>query len=171
MLYHFSTDPHIERFVPHVPRTNQSHPPAVWAIDAQHAPLYWFPRDCPRVTVWSRNAGEIVEFRARFTTVASRIQAIESQWFERMRNAVLYRYELDPVHFAPWENASGQWISEAEVTPTSVQPVGDLCAAHVAASIELRLVPSLWPLHDDVRRSRFDFSMVRMHNAADRPSP
>lgn len=42
-LYHFSEDPSIERFVPHVPRTNPTHPPAVWAIDEVHAPLSGSP--------------------------------------------------------------------------------------------------------------------------------
>ena len=49
-LFHFSHDPSIERFTPHVPATNPSQSPSVWAIDAEHAPLYWFPRNCPRVT-------------------------------------------------------------------------------------------------------------------------
>ena len=63
MLFHFSEDPDIARFLPHVPRTNSSHAPAVWAIDEEHSPLYWFPRDCPRVTAWPRN-GEWVSDHA-----------------------------------------------------------------------------------------------------------
>ena len=47
-LYHFSEDPSIERSAPHVPSSNPTQAPAVWAIDEDHAPLYWFPRDCPR---------------------------------------------------------------------------------------------------------------------------
>jgi hypothetical protein len=41
VLHHFSEDPSIERFIPHVPRTNPTHRAAVWAIDVDHAPLYW----------------------------------------------------------------------------------------------------------------------------------
>ena len=52
VLFHFSEDPTLQRFVPHVPRTNPAHEPAVWAIDDDHAPLYWFPRACPRITAW-----------------------------------------------------------------------------------------------------------------------
>jgi hypothetical protein len=125
-LYHFSTNPDIKRFVPHVPRTNPTHRAAVWAIDADHAPLYWFPRDCPRVSVWPRGH-------------------VESG------------------------DASGQWISERGVVPVSVAMVGDLLAVHPEAGIELRVVPSLWPLHDEVKRGEFDFSIVRMHNARPRP--
>jgi hypothetical protein len=171
VLYHFSEDPHIERFTPHVPRTNPSHAAAVWAIDAEHAPLYWFPRDCPRVTIWSRNVEESVVFRERFTTSALRLHAIESAWLDRMRDATVYRYEFEAEDFVPWEPANGQWISDREVNPISVSPVGDLLAAHVAAAIELRIAPSLWPLHDVARHGEFDFSLVRMHNAQPRPSP
>ena len=168
-LFHFSTSPDIERFAPHVPRTNPAHPPAVWAIDAEHAPLYWFPRDCPRVTVWSRGPNELAEFQARFTTAASRLHAIELGWLPRMFDTTIYRYVFDPAGFVPWENASGQWIADHEVAPVSVAPMGNLLAAHIDAAIELRIVPSLWPFHDEVRRGEFDFSMVRMHNALPRP--
>jgi hypothetical protein len=171
VLYHFSEDPNIERFVPHVPRTNPSQPPAVWAIDREHAPLYWFPRDCPRIAVYPFHEGQRAEFEARFTTSARRMHAIESEWLERMRSVQIFRYELDSAAFSPWEEANGQWISAAEVMPSSVTPIGDLLAAHAAAGIELRLVPSLWPLHDVVRDSGFDFSIVRMHNAQARTSP
>jgi hypothetical protein len=171
VLYHFSEDPNIERFVPHVPRTNPSQPPAVWAIDPEHAPLYWFPRDCPRIAVYPFHEGQRPEFEARFTTSARRIHAIESEWLERMRSVKIFRYELDAATFSPWEEANGQWISATGVMPSSVTPVRDLLAAHAAAGIELRLVPSLWPLHDVVRDSGFDFSIVRMHNARARTSP
>ena len=28
-------------------------PPLVWAVDTRHAPMFWFPRDCPRGCVWA----------------------------------------------------------------------------------------------------------------------
>lgn len=55
------------------------------------------------------------------------------------------------------------------VTPLAVEPVGDLLTAHVAAGIELRVVPSLWPLRDAAVDDRWDFSLVRMANAGVRP--
>ena len=58
VLFHYSEDPGIVRFEPHVPRTNPDVPAAVWAIDEARAPLYWFPRDCPRVTVWANAYAE-----------------------------------------------------------------------------------------------------------------
>jgi hypothetical protein len=171
VLYHFSTNPDIERFAPHVPRTNPTHPPAVWAIDAEHAPLYWFPRDCPRVTIWPRRPEDGALFQQRLVTEALRVHAIEAAWLDRMRNAEIYRYEFDSSGFKPWQEADGQWISDRDVTPLAVTRVGDLLEAHVDARIELRIVPSLWPLHDIARSGEFDFSLVRMHNAQPRHSP
>jgi hypothetical protein len=171
VLYHFSEDPHIQRFAPHVPRTNPTHPPAVWAIDADHAPLYWFPRDCPRVTIWPRRPQDAATFQERLATVAMRVHAIESAWLDRVRKAEIYRYEFDPSGFEPWDDADGQWISNVEVAPVSVTSVGDLLEAHVEAGIELRIVPSLWPLHDIARGGEFEFSLVRMHNAEQRHAP
>ncbi|MGI9029355.1 MAG: DUF6886 family protein [Ilumatobacteraceae bacterium] len=167
-LQHFSEDPGITRFVPHVPVTNPGHRPAVWAMDEEHAPLYWFPRDCPRVTVWPRDEVERTAFRTAFTTDAWRLHAMELTWLERMRTTTLYRYLLPAERFAPWADATGQWICEHEVEPIAVEPVGDLPAAHVAAYIELRIVPSLRPLRDAVIDGTWDFSIVRMANAAPR---
>src|SRR5262245_59968364 len=73
VLHHFSEDPTITRFVPHVPATNPDHRPAVWTIDTEHAPLYWFPRDFPRVTVWPRGRGGRTHFASWFVTTADRL--------------------------------------------------------------------------------------------------
>ena len=141
VLYHFSEDPYISRFVPHVPLTNPSHAPAVWAIDAAHAPLYWFPRDCPRVTIWPRSAHDQPDFQVRLTTAATRVHAIESVWLERMRDAVIYRYEFEAEGFVPWADADGQWISDREVVPIRVTPVSDLLTAHARAVIDCGSCP------------------------------
>jgi hypothetical protein len=168
VLYHFSEDPSIARFEPRVSLAYPSHPPAVWAIDAAHAPLYWFPRECPRVAVWARNDGERRAFRPRFHTTADRLHALELVWLDRMRTATMYRYELPPTSFRPWADASGHHIADASVEPLAVTALDDLIALHVEANIELRLVPSLWPLIDEVTEDEFDFSIVRKHNAAHR---
>ena len=167
-MHHFSEDPHIAKFVPHVPRTNPEHRRAVWAIDSEHAPLYWFPRDCPRVAMWPLHADDVDAFQSRLVTTAPRVHAIESGWLERMRTTALFRYDFEPDVFYPWEEANGQWIAECEVVPVAVTPIGDLLAAHVQAGIELRIVPSLWPLHDLALERQFDFSIVRMRNALPR---
>ena len=141
----------------------------VWAIDEQHAPLYWFPRDCPRVTAWPRDAAERSEFRNAFNTIADRVHAIELAWLPEMRRVKLYRYRFAASAFRPWVAASGQWVSDEIVEPLDVEPMADLLDAHVSAGIELRIVPSLWPFRDLAVSDRWDFSVVRLRNASPRP--
>jgi hypothetical protein len=168
LLHHFREDADIREFVPHVPRTNPTHAPEVWAIDSEHAPLYWFPRDCPRVTIWPRTPAEQDDFRETFQTATHRLHAIELDWLGRMRSAQIYRYDFDAHGFEPWADAPGQWISNIEVVPVTVTPIGDLLHAHAAAGIELRAVPTLWPLRDVAVSDRWGFSIVRMSNAQPR---
>jgi hypothetical protein len=166
VLYHFSQDPAIERFVPHVPRTNPSQRAAVWAIDTDHAPLYWFPRDCPRVTAWPQDPAQVPAFRSSWHTTAHRVHAIESAWLQRLRTVALYRYDLPAAPFRPWPGAQGQWIAHTEVEPQALTPVGDLLSLHAQDGIELRVTPSLWPLWHLAQAGPWSFSIVRMRNAA-----
>jgi hypothetical protein len=167
-LFHFSENPNIDLFQPHVPATKPTQSPAVWAIDDTHQSLYWFPRDCPRVAAWPRNDSERNAFREAFGTTACRVHAIEEAWLERMRATVVYRYELPFALFERWEEASGQWISRTAVAPLHVEPLGDLMALHADADIDLRVEPSLWPLVDLAVSDRWDFSIVRKANARPR---
>ncbi|MBA2308744.1 MAG: hypothetical protein H0W01_05455 [Pseudonocardiales bacterium] len=50
VFWHFSEDPTITEFVPRTGAPGAPDECLVWAIDDEHAPAYWFPRDCPRVT-------------------------------------------------------------------------------------------------------------------------
>lgn len=164
-LFHFSHDPSIQRFTPHVPPSNPTQPPSVWAIDAPHAPLYWFPRDCPRVTAWPRDDAEQLAFREAFCTTATRVHALELTWLPALSTTVLFRYRFDATAFRPWPEASGQWISDQTIEPVAVERMGDLIRCHVDAGIELRAVPSLWPMRDIASSGPWDFSVVRFANA------
>lgn len=164
-VYHFSEEPSIERFVPHVPPTNPTQPPSVWAIDAAHAPLYWFPRECPRVAAYVSERSDRAAFRKAFVTAADRVHAIESSWLATMRAAQLYRYEFATDVFAPWPDAPGQFVAHSDIEPLSVEPVGDLLELHAEAGIDLRVVPSLVALRELAIDDRWEFSIVRWHNA------
>jgi hypothetical protein len=167
-LFHFSEDPAIERFTPHVPATNPDHLARVWAIDEQHQSAYWFPRDCPRVAVWAST--EVERFQKEFATVALRLHAIEARWRSAISTAIVYRYELAAALFEPWPEADGQWVSAAMVEPLVIEPLGDLAGLHRDAGIELRTVESLWPLRNHVAASDWPFSIIRMMYADPPPS-
>jgi hypothetical protein len=168
VVHHFSQDPTIQRFLPHVPRTNPGQRAAVWAIDTEHAPLYWFPRDCPRITVWPSSPGDVEAFRTQWRTRARRVHVMESAWLDRLRTVTLFRYDLPQEPFSPWPDAEGQWVAHVPVEPLAVTAVGDLLALHATADIELRITPSLWAAWDLAQAGPWSFSIVRMNNAEPR---
>lgn len=158
-LLHFSEDPSIERFDP-VDKY-------VWAMDEEHSPLYWFPRECPRATFWPDTEPTPSQL-ALLGGRRRRVHAIEWAWLERMRSCELFVYELDRAAFVHHDN--GMWVSEHTVEPLGVRPVGDLLERHRVARIELRLVDNLWPLWELVTSSGLEFSGVRLRNAAPPPA-
>jgi hypothetical protein len=119
IVWHFSEEPGIAQFEPRTGAAGAPDEALVWAIDAEHAPSYWFPRDCPRVTFW-RGAAE------------------------------------------PYV------VARRPVRPVGTEPLGDLLARHAAAGIELRLVPTIWPLVDAVVGSGLEFSIIRKRPTAPR---
>ncbi len=136
-VYHYSEDPAIDRFEPHVPATNPRSDACVWAIEARCAPLYWFPRDWPRVAVWANDDEQAMRLRQQFDTRARRLHVIERARRPLLRTAVVYEYELDGARFAPWPDAEGQWAAHATVEPLAVHVVADLEARHRDAGVEL----------------------------------
>src|SRR5205807_7233101 len=52
-VLHFSEDPTITLFTPHVAATGVRGEACVWAVDRERAPDYWFPRQCPRAMAWT----------------------------------------------------------------------------------------------------------------------
>ena len=169
ILYHFSEDPTIGQFVPREMATRPGEVARVWAIDAAYAPIYWLPRDCPRVCFWALPT-TTPEDHARFLghTTARIVIAIEAAWLDRVRAARLYTYRLPGDTFVADDGdqkGPGYFVSRQTVAPLLVEPVGDLLARLVAAGIELRITPSLWPLHRALVGATLHFSMIRMRNA------
>jgi hypothetical protein len=165
-LWHVSEDPSIPRFEPHRAPTALEDELFVWAIDTRHLPLYWFPRDCPRGTFWAgpQTSDEDV---ARFLGDRSRrVHVVEPPWDERLRETTLYVYRLPEETFEPHEPVGGYWVSRASVEPLEMVAVRDLVALHEQAGIELRVVPRVLEVWDDVVASTLDFSGMRLRNAA-----
>lgn len=163
MLYHFSEEPDILRFEPRVPVHRPDQPAMVWAIDAYHAPHYFFPRNCPRICIWA-NENTTQSDMERFFGLSSarRMIAVEAGWLDRIRETVLYRYSFRDEDFTLYEANAGYYTCPHTVEPVSVEPVGDLLQRLSSSGIELRITPSLKPLRDAVLSSSVGFSMIRM---------
>jgi len=169
-LYHFSEDPNIQVFEPHIAPTSALKDPLVWAVDSEHADLYYFPRNCPRVSFVASpdtSAEDIERYLA--DTDARRVSAIEASWLPAMRNTNVYRYVFPGDDFQLMDQNAGYWASHQTVRPVRVEPVGDLMQALAGAGIELRVMPSLWPLYQAVIASSLGFSIIRWRNPAPRP--
>jgi hypothetical protein len=165
-LFHFSEDPNITVFRPHVPEHRPEVPPTVWAIDEWHAPMYYFPRQCPRACFWPGPSTTESDRQRWFTGVAAKmVIAIESEWLARVREATLYRYTMPEEPFTPHGDASGHASTSETVHPLAVEPVGDLLNALSEANVELRITPRLYELWQAVIQSTLEFSGTRLRNA------
>ena len=172
-VLHFSEDPGIERFVPHVAATAQQPEAYVWAVDHIRAPDYWFPRQCPRVMAWVRPGVTTDADRDRIIGAGcgDRVHAIEYGWWEAMRTTRLYAYRLPAAPFRPFGAPEPHaHVAVEPVEPLGPpEPVGDLIACHAAAGIQLRLLDDLRPFWGQVAASTAGFSGIRLRNA--RPAP
>ena len=163
-LWHVSEDPSLERFEPHVAATAAEREPLVWAVDTRHLPFYWFPRDCPRGTFWAHSGSDPEDVR-RLLRGAGRVHVIEESWFDRMRAARLFAYRFPGTPFAPHPEVGGYWVAREPVRAEEVVALTDPVGLHEDAEIELRVLPNLWPLWNDVAASTLEYSGIRLRNA------
>jgi hypothetical protein len=171
-VLHFSEDPTITSFVPHVAVTSREPEAYVWAVDAEQAPSYWFPRDCPRAMAWPGPSTTVDDVdRILGPGGGPRVHAIEYTWLDRIRTTRLYAYRLPAGPFrpfgSPWPHAMVAVEPVAPLGPPG--PVGDLLALHAAAGIQIRVLSNLWAFFDAVADSSLRFSGIRLRNAAPRP--
>ncbi len=173
-VLHFSEDPTIKIFRPHVAATARQPRPYVWAVDHDRAPDYWFPRQCPRALAWLR-PGTTREDQERFIGAGSgsRVHVIEYGWIRPLVNTTVYAYRLPGEAFRPFseDEDSHAHVAEVPVEPLAPpDPIGDLLACHAAAGIQLRVLDNLWPFWDRLTASTLSFSGIRLRNAKPRPT-
>jgi hypothetical protein len=170
-VLHFSEDPTITRFVPHVAATARQPEAYVWAVDHARAPGYWFPRQCPRAMAWVRDTTTDAD-RDRIIGVGcgDRVHAVEFGWLEEMRTAQLFAYRLPADRFRPFGSPEPHaHVAVEPVEPLGVaEPVGDLLRCHAEAGIQLRVLDNLWAFWDAVIASSVGFSGIRLRNAKPR---
>jgi hypothetical protein len=171
-VLHFSEDPTITRFVPHVAATARQSAPYVWAVGYDRAPDYWFPRGCPRAMAWARDTtSDADRDRVIGAGCGDRVHAIEYGWLSAMQNVRLFAYRLPADRFqlfgSPEPHAH---VAVEPVEPLGApEPVGDLLRCHAEAGIQLRVLSNLWAFWDVVTASTVGFSGIRLGNATPRP--
>lgn len=166
-LYHFSSERNIEVFLPRVKSTRQDMPAVVWAIDDEHQFTFFVPRDCPRI-IYTRSTDISEEDNNRFfgITASNIIMTVETGWFERIKNATLYRYELPPQSFTLLDECAGYFISEETVTPSRMDIITNPLDLLIQMNIDIRFTPNLHPLRNAILGSSLtDFGIHRFGNA------
>lgn len=165
-LYHFSEDGSITEFRPRAPLAHPENAPLVWAIDEHHSPLYYLPRDCPRVAFWPITSTSTSDAEQWMTDPAARmVICVEAAWLERIQTCQLWRYQFSPDGFVDCHD-HGVHTSDQAVRPLGCHKVPDLLAAITTSDVELRICRSLVPVAVAIQRSTLHFSLIRMRNAA-----
>jgi hypothetical protein len=167
-VLHFSEDPTIATFRPHVAATSLERTPYVWAVGYDRAPDYWFPRQCPRAMAW---VGPSTTAEDRLSIIGpgggTRVHAIEYGWLDALRTTELYAYRLPAAAFVQAEAAV---VATSEVVPLGPpERVGNLYDLHAEAGIQLCVLPNLHAFWDAVITSTLEFSGIRLRNARPRP--
>ena len=168
-LWHYSEDASLGQFQPRAPADDQAAQPLVWAVDTRHAPMFWFPRDCPRGCIWPVSTTTPQDREWFFgDSAATRIHVVEADWLARMQACSLYAYRLPAGRFRPHE-VGGYWVSDEPAEAVEQVVIDDLIGRHARAGIELRITPSIWPFWRRVASSTVEYSGSRLRNAAPHP--
>lgn len=157
--------------MPHVAKTAQQPGAYVWAVDGEHAPSYWFPRQCPRAMGWvGPRTTEADRALILGPGGGERVHAVEWAWLERIAVATLFAYRLPADRFRPFApDDTHAWVATEPVEPLGPPAeITDLLGLHAAAGIQLRLLPELWTFWDAVVGSTLEFSGIRLANARPR---
>lgn len=172
-LYHFSDDASIDVFEPRPVLTPVARPGGqewlngslVWAIDEAHAFLYFFPRECPRILIWTAPTSSPHDTRRWFGESISRVVAyIEPPWQERLKTATIHRYEFSEAGFIDVDDA-GMHVSRNSVRPVDRRMFDDIPALLAGSSVDLRVVDRLTAVRA-VFDSTLEVSGIRLRNAA-----
>ncbi len=170
-LFHVSEEKNINVFEPRIPyrKDLDQSKGLVWAISEERLMNFLTPRNCPRVVYHKRNEStseDIEKYMGKSDLNA--IIAIEQKWFKEMMNTKLYIYEFDTQNFELQDEIAGYFVSSHPETPINVIEIDDLFQELFNRNVEVRLVPSLWYLFDEIKESSLGYSMCRMGFAQER---
>lgn len=166
-LFHISEEKDISLFVPRKPSRAdmQASPPLVWAINEECIPNFLTPRNCPRVTYYATEKTSAAERARFFSSHSNHVVAIENEWYKQMCETALYLYEFNPEAFYLQDAVAGYYVSETAQKPIAKTVVTDLFFELFRRNIEVRILPELITLKNQVLLSGLPYSLCRMANA------
>ncbi|HYL15893.1 MAG TPA: hypothetical protein VEV41_22845 [Terriglobales bacterium] len=164
-LFHVSEESNLCVFQPRRLEGGSVNDPVVWAIDEPHLVNYLLPRDCPRVTFAPGVQTSETDLARFFPAGLRRVIAIEAEWLSRAMDVVLYVYNMPAQTFELFDAGAGYWLSREPVAPERGTEMHSPIREISRRGAEVRVLDSLWALHEAVADSTLEFSMIRMRNA------
>ena len=164
-VFHVSDRADIRCFEPRPSRNGDS---LVWTVSGERLPNYVLPRATPRVTWYATSTTSRAD-QARFFCGADRVVAVESRWWQRLLAARLYIYHFEPAPFELHDAIAGYHVARRPVEPVACTRIDDVFGWMANEGVELRPLPTLWPLREAVAVSTLGFSIIRFRNAAPPP--
>ncbi|TAH63444.1 MAG: hypothetical protein EWM47_13620, partial [Anaerolineaceae bacterium] len=164
-LFHVSEESNIEIFEPRKPlRTDIDNSKGlVWAINEQCLSNFLTPRDCPRVTYYYTDRSSDDDKSRFFSSPdVQHVVVIESKWFETMKNTTLYLYEFDPSDFVLQDETAGYYVSDKKQKSINKIIISDIFKELFDRKVEIRIIPNLWDLAEDIKKSTLNWSLCRM---------
>lgn len=167
-VWHFSEDPDIREFQPHVAHTASQTTPYVWACTPDRCPDYWFPRQTPRALAWRTPTSDPAIADTLLGPGVKRLHVIEYDAVPAMTSARLFAYRFPAAEFSEIEG----YASVSERTQIPLGPPVSLASPwqlHENAGIPVLVVANLFPWWARVTTSDLGFSGIRLRNSPNFP--
>lgn len=170
-LFHVSEESNIQAFEPRIPTRDDLDKTVglVWAIDEKRLPNFLTPRNCPRVAYHvGKDTIESDKWKFFTSTTLTYAVVIESDWFEKMKNAILYLYEFAVDDFVLQDDVAGYYVAKTTQIPKAKYQLNDLFGELIKRNVEIRVVDNLWDVAEKVKTSTLNWSLCRMAYASPR---
>ncbi|HWA06267.1 MAG TPA: hypothetical protein VG961_06945 [Ignavibacteria bacterium] len=167
-LYHISENPGIEIFEPRPSPQYYDNIKGntVFAVSGKMLHIYLLPRDCPRVCYYAKNDSLKADIDKYIGITEKKfIICTEENWLERIKNTKLYLYKMPHENFELLDEGAGYYVSYKTIKPINMFAIVDLMAELEKRNAELRVLPSLRLLAQEISNSSLRYSIIRLRNA------
>jgi hypothetical protein len=127
---------------------------------------YLLPRDCPRVCCYAKTDSLQADIDKYIGNTDKKfIINVEEHWIDRINNAKMYLYEMPYESFELLDEGAGYYVSYKTIKPINMFTIVNLIPELEKRNAELRALPSLKLLSQEISFSSLQFSIIRMRNA------
>ncbi len=167
-LYHVSENPGIEIFEPRPSPQYYDNIKGntVFAVSGKMLHSYLLPRDCPRVCYYAKNDSLKADIDKYIGITEKKfIICTEENWLERIKNTKLYLYKMPHENFELLDEGAGYYVSYKTIKPANINTIENLIEELEKRNAELRVMPSIKLLSEEISYSSLQYSIIRIRNS------